>query len=96
MSAWRTDAWSREATCFKHLVACEVPERVVHGLEVVEVAEHHRQGPVITALAFEGVIQAVGEKHAVDEPGERVVERLAGEVHLAGFELGRPWTRVCG
>ena len=70
------------------LVAGEMSEGVVHGLEVVEIDEHDRQGPVVAPLAFESVVQPVCEENPVHESRKWVVERLAGEVDLASLELG--------
>ena len=87
VSAWRTDACKARGDLLQDLVTRRVPERVVHGLEVVQVDEHHRQGPVVASLAFKCVIQAVGEKDPVHETCQGVVERLTCQVDLAGFEL---------
>jgi diguanylate cyclase (GGDEF)-like protein len=69
-------------------------EGVVHGLEVVEVDEQH--GDLVPAPAGDGerVAHPVPEQRAVGEPGERIVERLVGELllqplalaHVAGVE----------
>ncbi len=64
----------------QQLVARGVPEPVVDVLEVVQVAEHHRQ--LARAAAAQGVVQAVAEQPAVGQPGQRVVQGLVGQLAL--------------
>src|SRR4051795_9853813 len=59
------------------LVAVVVAERVVDVLEAVEVDEHHDDGAVAAVRGRDRAARAVGEQHAVRQPGERVVERQA-------------------
>ena len=57
-------------------------ERVVHGLEVVEVGEEDRHRAVAARLPGERVRDTVAEEGAVGEAGQRVVEGLVLELHL--------------
>jgi hypothetical protein len=69
-------------------VARLVPHRVVDLLEVVEVAEDGRHALAVLAGRVERAGHALGEQHAVGEPGERVVVRLVGELALERLALG--------
>ena len=73
----------------EQLVAHLVPQAVVDVLEVVEVeVEHHdRLGRAHRALA-QRVHQPVPEQLAVGQPGQRVVERLVGELLLEPLPVG--------
>ena len=83
----RADAARRAAGDLdEHLVAGRVAEAVVDGLEVVEVEEEHRQAaPLAPARATRGA--PLGEQRAVGEAGDRVVERLVGELLLERLAL---------
>ena len=75
-------------------VALGVAQAVVHRLEVVEVEEQHRDRVPAAAGQRQRVAHPVPEQRAVGEPGERIVERLVGELllqplplaHVAGVE----------
>ena len=69
-------------------VAPGVAEGVVDGLEVVEVQEQHRERPAVVAPATERVLHAIAEQRPVREVGDRVVERLVGELLLELLALG--------
>ncbi len=60
----------------QHLVAHEVSERVVDGLEVVEVHEQHREGLLVPRGAVDGGLQTPREGRAVREVREGIVLRL--------------------
>ncbi len=66
----------------EEIVSRGVPQAVVDRLEVVEVDEEHRDEPGRAARQLERVLHPVDEEQAVREPGERVVERLVGELLL--------------
>ena len=73
----------------EQLVAGGVAEAVVDRLEVVEVDEQHREVAVACApTRAERVLDAVAEQRLVGEAGERVVERLVGELVLEPLALG--------
>ena len=63
----------------EELIADRVPERVVHGLEVVEVEEEN--GDVVVA-GREQRLDLLPEQRPVRQPGERIVERLMVEAVL--------------
>src|SRR5207249_4486834 len=63
-------------------VARVVTERVVDVLEVVQVEEEDRHLFGVTPLPGEGVLQAVDVEGAVRQRGQRIVERLAGQLLL--------------
>ena len=75
-------------------VALGVAQAVVHRLEVVEIEEQHRHGVAAPLRQRQRVTHPVPEQCPVGEPGERVVERLMGELllqplplaHVAGVE----------
>ena len=69
----------------QQLVAGRVAERVVDGLELVEVDEQDRD-PLLGA-PDERVAEAVDEEDAVGQPGERIVERLVPELVLEVFPV---------
>ena len=77
---------------FRHgdeqLVACSVPEAVVHGLELVEVDEQHGHATRASFGAGERVVEAIREEGLVGEVGERVVERLVRQRDLQPDPLG--------
>ena len=66
----------------QHPVAGGVAERVVDRLEVVEVQEQHGERPAVVASAAERVFDAIAEQRPVREVGDRVVERLVGQLLL--------------
>ena len=57
-----TPAECATADAFQQLVAHVVAERVVDGLEIVEVHEQDGQGLVVAHLAFQGVLDTVAEQ----------------------------------
>ena len=63
-------------------VALGMPERVVHVLEVVEVDEQDRGALRDSPAPSEGVLEAVDVQGTVRQAGQRVVERLAGQLRL--------------
>ena len=60
------------------VVAGGVAEAVVDRLEVVQVDEEDRQ--IADLAPVEGVLDALPEEAPVGQPGQRVVERLEGEL----------------
>ena len=66
-----------------------VPERVVDLLEGVDVEEQQRDGGARPPRAIQGDGQPVEEERPVGQPGERVMERLAGQLHLRALALDR-------
>ena len=65
-------------------VAGGMAERVVHGLEVVEI-EHVDRHHLAAPDAREGLLEALVEEHAVGKPGQRIVQR-----HVHDLGLGAP------
>ena len=71
----------------EHLVARGVAERVVDGLEVVEVEEDHGRRACLARRAGDRVADLLGEHRPVREPGHGVVERLVRELGLERLAL---------
>ena len=69
----------------EQLVTDVVPEAVVHSLEAVKVEEEHREGSFVSNRQVERVFETVTEHRTIRKTGERVVERLAGELLLQGL-----------
>jgi len=61
---------------------------VVHDLEVVDVHEHHRDGPGSSIRAVQGVRHTIQEERAVGQSGQRVMEGLMTELLLEGTAIG--------
>ena len=59
----------------QQLVACIVAQRVVHGLEVVEVHKQHRSAAMAATGQRQHLRQLLHEEVAVGQPGQRVVQR---------------------
>ena len=72
----------------EQLVPGLVPDRVVDGLEAVEVDEEHGRAPVGGAAAGEGVLDALGEQGAVGQVGERVVLGVVLQLRLEAHPFG--------
>ena len=71
----------------QELVAGGMAERVVHGLEVVEIEQvdrHHLAAP----HAREGVLEPLVQQHAVGQIGERVVQRHVHDLGLGAALVG--------
>ncbi len=66
----------------QHLVAAAVPERVVDGLEVVEVEQHHGEQPAVPHGAAQRVVDPVEHQRTVRQPGQRVVQGLVLQLAL--------------
>ncbi len=66
----------------EELVAHRVAERVVDGLEPVQVDEQHAEHAAVTSDAGERLLEPVGEHHAVRQTGERIVQHLVRELRL--------------
>jgi len=74
----------------EELVAGRVPERVVDGLEVVEVDEQRGGIEVVAPGVLQHVVGAVEDEGPVREARERVVQRLVADlVEKAGIADGR-------
>ena len=85
LSQTRRESFADDA---QQVVAREVAEAVVDGLEVVEVDEQHRE---LAALAFQPrrrVVDPVAEERLVGQSGQRIVERLVRELVLEPAVLG--------
>jgi hypothetical protein len=67
----------------QHRVARAVPERVVDGLEVVEVEEHQRQRRAVAVRAVQRHAAAVLQQRPVRQPGQGVVVRQVLDARLA-------------
>ena len=72
----------------EQLVAGGVAQAVVHRLEVVEVDEQHRHRRTLARRSGQGVLDPVAEQRLVGQVGQRVVERLVGELLLEPLLLG--------
>ena len=70
------------------VVARRVAEAVVDGLEVVEVDEQHGELAAVALEPRRRVVDAVAEQRLVGEAGQRVVERLVGQLVLEPAVLG--------
>jgi hypothetical protein len=62
-----------------------VPEGVVDRLEVVEVDQQQFHPAAAAQVAGDRLVHPVAEQRPVGQPGERVLERLAGQLTLQGF-----------
>jgi len=62
-------------------------ERVVDGLEIIEVHEQDRDGPAVPRLAFQRVLDTIVEQRSVREGGDGIVERLVLELFLERLAL---------
>ena len=63
-------------------VALDMAQRVVDGLEVVEVEEQDPDGLGVVAPLSQRLLEPVDEEGPVRQPGQRVVEGLPGELGL--------------
>jgi hypothetical protein len=82
-----------QALCQGHeqIVALLMAMQVVDGLETVQVDERHRQAMAFALAARHGLLQAVGQQHAVGQAGQGVVVCDAFEfafVFLDGSDVG--------
>ena len=82
VSPSRTTCSNRRRELGQQLVAAAVPERVVDGLEVVEVEQQHRDHAVGAGRPAERVVDPVHHQRAVGQAGQRVVQRLVLELVL--------------
>ena len=71
----------------QEFVADTVTERVVDGLEVIQVDEQRRHRRLAAARAREHLLDAIQDQRPVREPGQRVVGRQEGKLLLAAREL---------
>ena len=79
---------SRAAICAQQLVAGRVAERVVDGLEVVEVEVEQRDGGARALGAIDGSLSRRSSRFArFARPGEPVVVGEVGELLLAAMAL---------
>ena len=88
MSVSRTAALDAGRGLDEQLVADRVAERVVDGLEAVEVDEQHAEHAIVASHARERLLEAVGEHDPVGQAGERVVQHLVGELRLEALLVG--------
>jgi hypothetical protein len=70
----------------EQLVTGRVPQGVVDGLEVVQVAEQDRQCPAVTLVQLHGVLHPVVEQRAIGQTGQGVMERPVAQLRLAGLQ----------
>ena len=70
------------------LVARRVAEGVVHGLEPVEIDEHHRQAMAVAAGLGEGDAEPVVEEASVGQPGEGVAVGERRHLLLRALAVG--------
>ena len=71
----------------QQLVAGGVAERVVDGLEVIDVDEHHRHGAAVALGAREAVAQPIGEQLAVRQVREDVVVGVELDLFLGALPV---------
>ncbi len=88
VSDGRTCWLIRSATRRDELVAGRVAERVVDHLEVVEVDQQQRHSAAAALVAGHRVLDPVAEQRPVGQAGQRVLERLAGQLALERLLLG--------
>ena len=69
-------------------VRLDVAERVVDGLEVVEVDEQDGRAPGVPPPPAEGVLEAIDEQGPVRQVGQRIVEGQRGQRVLEGLPAG--------
>ena len=94
-SPWRMTACRSRGEVDEHAVAGGVAEAVVDRLEVVDVDEHQRQRAAVAQRALGLLGEALVERAAVGEPGQRVGQRLRREA-LAGVGVGDGDARELG
>ena len=88
MSVSRTALWIRAAASTSSWSPDGVAERVVDGLEPVEVDEQHAEHAIVPSDAGERLLEPVGEHHAVRQAGERIVGCPVLELGLGACPLG--------
>ena len=71
----------------QQLVAGGVTPAVVDQLETVEVDEQHRHLAARPAGAGQGLVEPLGQQHAVGQPGQGVVDGLVGQLELGQLAL---------
>ena len=81
----RTAPCSRLVTAQQQRVADRMAERVVDGLEAVEIEEQHGE---LLAAAASACSMLLAEQHAVGQIGERVVARHVHDLRLGPAPLG--------
>jgi len=81
-------AADRRAQRAQRLVACQVPEAVVVGLEAVEVAQRQRVRLAALAGALLDDGQVLGQRPAVVHPGQRVAAQVLGQALVRPCEVG--------
>ena len=81
------DAVEPRGDGLQQLVAGGVPERVVDGLEVVEIDEQGRDLRLAARAAREHLLDAIEDQRPVRQAGQRVVRRQERELLLASREL---------
>ena len=87
VSVSRTSARRRSATILQQLVAGGMAQRVVDGLEVVEVEQV--DGHDLAALdARQRLLEPLVEQHAVGQAGQRIVQRHVRDLGLRAALLG--------
>ncbi len=69
-------------------IADVVAERIVDGLEAVDVDEHRGEEPVLAALAGDGVRQPVLQQRAVRQPRQRIARGELLDARLVALALG--------
>ena len=69
-------------------VALAVPQRVVHGLEVIEIQEQDRRHVALASPPAERMADAIREQGSIGETRERIVEGLVAELFLERGALG--------
>ena len=60
----------------QQVIAGRVPEGVVDTLEVVQVAEQHREAALVDRVQVERVLDPIGEQPTVGQAGELIVKGL--------------------
>jgi len=78
----------------KRSIADSVTERVVHGLETVDVEKEHREtGPASRGFA-DGELQPLAEEPPVEEPAQLIPMREVGEFFFRSLALERVAQRL--
>jgi len=80
-------AFEPRADLLQQEVAVRMAERVVDGLEIVEVDAQSRQAEAIAAHARQHLLHAQAQEHPVRQRGERVVMRHEGDARFGALAL---------
>ena len=86
VSVERTNPDRRRADLLQQLIARAVSQRVVDELEAVEIANHQRERAPVAIGVCHRLRQAIVEKHAVRQAGERIVSGQMPQLPVRGLQ----------